>query len=149
MEPQPAAQLLPLLGILSQLFQARTDTLLQPSGLSYTQMAVLTHLARQDHGQSISELATAFEIQQPGMSKVVKRLESSGAVTTKTDPADPRRKLVSISKTGSETTETAGAVVIRDVQQWFDGWSEQEVAHFTAAVGRLVGWLDENRLGAD
>ena len=138
-----------MLGILAQLFQARTEALLQPSGLSYTQMAVLTHLSRQDVGQSISELATAFEIQQPGMSKVVKRLEASGAVTTAVDPTDPRRKLVSISKKGTDDTAIAGSVVMQDVQQWFEGWSEQEVADFTMSVGRLIGWLDEHRLGSD
>lgn len=134
------------LGVLSQLFQGRMEALLRPTGLTYTQLALLSHLDHQTEGQSISALADAFEIQQPGMSKVVQRLTASGAVTTEPDPTDPRRKLTSITKAGRERFEAAGQAMEEDLTRWFKDWPDDELSSFTTSAGRLIGWLDSNRL---
>lgn len=149
MERQSVFEAAPLLGITAQLFQSRMETLLAPIGLTYTQLAVLSHLNGQDRPQSISDLAAAFEIKQPGMSKVVKRLDEFDAVTTEVDPTDPRRKLVSITAEGRERFEAAGLALQDDVGRWFADWSNDEVAAFTSSLARLSGWLDQHRLDGD
>ena len=147
MDRQPVSDVAITLGVLSQLFQSRMEVLLRPTGLTYTQLAVLSHLGHQTEGQSISALAEAFEIQQPGMSKVVQRLAASGAVTTQPDPKDPRRKLTSITDAGRSQFEAAGQAMEDDLNEWFNDWPDDELASFTASAGRLIGWLDSNRLG--
>ena len=146
MERQPVSDIALVLGILTQLFQSRIEALLRPTDLTYTQLSVLSHLDRQTEGQSISELAAAFEIQQPGMSKVIQRLAAAGAVSSQPDPTDPRRKLTSITDVGRERFETAGETMEEDLNRWFADWSDDEVAAFTASAGRLIDWLDANRL---
>ena len=147
MERQPSQlDLVVQLGILSQLFSNRMSTLLTPFDLTSTQLALLNHLARRRTGQSISELASALEIQQPGMTKVVQRLESQGLVTSQPDHDDPRRKLVSISTAGHERRTEVGRYLSGDVERWFADWSTAELNQLSASLGRLIAFLDGNRL---
>ena len=135
-----------MLGILSQLFQNRMSTLLQHSGLTYTQMALLSHLARSGRPSTVGELAAALEINQPGVTKVVQRLRESGLVDVEGHPDDRRQRLVSIAASGRERLSIAWKQVGDDAAAWFEGWSPQEVAEFEAQLERLVGWFDAHRL---
>lgn len=81
------------------------------------------------------------------MSKVVQRLAAYGAITTQPDPKDPRRKLTSITDAGREQFEAAGQAMEDDLNRWFDDWTDAELTSCTVSAGRLIGWLDSNRLG--
>lgn len=137
----------PLLGVLSQLFQSRMAVLLAPYDLTYTQMAVLSHLQRTDEPQSVSVLAAAMQIQQPGMTKVVKRLEGSSLVTAESDPSDPRKKLVVIADGGRALVGEVETALFTDLAGWFDDWSGEEIASFVRAGWKLANKLDSSRAG--
>lgn len=134
-----------MLGVLSQLFQSRMSTLLAPFDLTYTQMAVLSHLMRSDDAQSVSQLANVMQIQQPGMTKVVKRLQDEALVSAEPDPADPRRKLVCIAAGGQSLLADVEAALFTDLARWFEGWPPSELSAFVSHGWRLVEWFDAAR----
>lgn len=136
----------PMLGILAQLFEARMSALLKDHRITYTQLATMYHLRGIDEAAPVGELAAAMQINQPGMSKVVKRLTDDGLTETSSSPTDARRKLVSITDRGRTLIDEVGVTLDSDVDQWFDGWQVDELGQFIGHVGRLIGWLDANRL---
>jgi DNA-binding MarR family transcriptional regulator len=134
-----------MLGVLSQLFQARMSALLEPFGLTYTQMAVLSHLARNDEPQTISQLAQVMQIQQPGMTKVIKRLGTDRLVEVNADSGDPRRKLVTIAGPGQALIGEVETALFADLIAWFDGWASDELVAFVRSGWRLANQLDTAR----
>ncbi|MEM8922879.1 MAG: MarR family transcriptional regulator [Actinomycetota bacterium] len=144
--PQLRAQASIGIGILSQLFQNRLARLLAPVGLNYNQLALLTHLSRAAEPASISELAEALEINQPGITKMVRRLEDARMVAIAGVEGDRRRRVVTITDGGRVALEGAMVAIDADNVGWFDGWTDEETADFADKVFRLVGWLDANRL---
>ncbi len=134
-------------GVLSQLVPSRIATLLAPTGLTYTQFALLNHLSRQpDQTSSISELAAALEINQPGVTKAVRRLAEDGVAAIGHDDNDARRRLVSLTTPGATVLNEANQRVGADLARWFDDWPDEEQRTFLAGIDRLNDWLDANRL---
>lgn len=146
-EPAQALRrdLAPMIGILGQLFEARMSALLKGHQLTYTQLATLSHLRRSDEAQTVSSLAHAMQINQPGMSKLVRKLEEQQAVTIAESPDDARARLVSITTDGAERLDRVGLELDADVAQWFADWTVDELGQFMGFTGRLLMWLDEHR----
>lgn len=134
------------LGILSQLYQTRMSRLLAPHDLTTTQFALLSHLMRRGDSQSIGDIANALEINQPGVTKVVRRLEANGLVTVRSSTEDKRMRMVTISARGNQLVEETGLALAIDFDQWFAEWDVGELEQLTELTWRLVGWLDGNRL---
>ena len=129
------------LGITSQLFRTQVDRLLTPLGLTYNQFSLLLHLAHlpsnETGGQSISDIAKAFEIKQPGISKMVNKLEDAHLVTSTADPGDVRRKLISITTQGLQAIGATQQTLGPGVGRWFDGWSNADATTLIGLLNRL------------
>lgn len=86
--------------------RARAAVMLHSVGLHPGQEFLLATL--DDHGPcAIGELADHLGVEQPTITKMVRRLEPSGYVERGPDPGDGRRTLVSVTATGG--TALAGA----------------------------------------
>lgn len=136
-----------LLAIGAQLFTSRVSQIVAGAGLTYTQFSLLSHLSGQADC-SVSDIAEAMEINQPGVSKVVARLSEEGAIRVQPDPTDSRRKRVSIAAAGRGRLGAAQALLESDGEEWFKDWTPKDLQAFHSHLGALVGWLDANRLGA-
>jgi len=134
------------LGILTQLYENRMTQLLAPHDLTTTQFGMLSHLLRKGEPQSVSDIANAMEINQPGVTKVVRRLESTGLLKVAQSTEDKRLRIVSISAKGTKLVEATGKALATDIDQWFASWEAKEIGQLTGLTWRLVGWLDENRI---
>lgn len=131
-------------GILSQLFQTRVQRVLSSTDLTYSQLTVLSHLSRNGQ-QTVSEIADAVEINQPGATKIIQRLGDRGLVSTEPDDNDARRRLTSVTPDGFVVLGEAFEALGHDFGAWTEDWSDSEVASFTELAERLAGWLDTNR----
>lgn len=134
-----------LMAISSQLFTTRVGQVVGSTGLNYTQFSMLNHLEVHSNA-SISDLAAAMEINQPGVSKVVQRLSETKLVTVHPDPDDSRRKRVSLSPAGTEALSKARDALGIDGEAWFAHWSVPDLTSFRDGLAQLTTWLDDNRI---
>jgi DNA-binding MarR family transcriptional regulator len=113
---------------------------LMPGGLTTAQFNVLTRLAT--HGeQTPSELATALALSKPAMSHALARLDSAGLAHIGADPADGRRRLVTITAAGEEAYvqgSTALAPMLRALRLSF---ASDEFEAALPFLSRLRAWL--------
>ena len=131
-----------LLGIVNQLYRTRMSVIAGRGDLTPTKLALLSHLSRHDGPVSIGELAEALEINQPGVTKVVRRLAEDGLVTVEASAEDRRRRLVAVTATGLDRMGTTLALVSTDMATWFEGWSDDDltvVHHTDRQTGSLAG----------
>jgi len=135
------------LNIGTQLFSTRMAKMLDRFGLTEAQFSVLNHLARRmPDGQSVTAIASAVEVKQPAVSKMMAKFEGLGWVRFAALRDDARAKHVFITKEGSAHLMTVQRALLPDYVQMLEGWSDEDVATLTAQLFRLVGWLDQNRL---
>ncbi len=134
------------LAITSQLYQSRIEMLLGGHDLSYSQFSLLNHLQRLGKPDSISEIAAAMEINQPGVTKVAQRLSERGLVSIDVDPSDSRKRRVAPTAAANELLEVVSQTLKTDAADWFTGWSDNDLASFRDRLADLAGWLDANRL---
>lgn len=77
-----------------------------PQGLTRAQFTVLNHFVRLGHDeQSPAKLASAFQLTRPTMTSTLGRMEKSGLIEMRSDPADGRAKLVSLTPKGRQMRE--------------------------------------------
>ena len=86
----------------------RADGTLQASGLTFTQMQVLTALEAMPGGEAaLKALERHFRIAQSTMAGIAARLEKKGLVEALSDANDRRVKRVRITPCGRETARLA------------------------------------------
>lgn len=135
------------LGITSQLYTTRMHQLLAQHDLTISQFSLLNHLLRLSHEEhTISELTAALEINQPGVTKIVKKLENLGQLQVKSSKDDSRKKLISVTDAGAQAVQTIFMAIGPDIVTWFTDWEADEMEQFTKHLQKLGKWLDENRL---
>jgi len=137
-----------LLAIASQLFTTRVGQVVGGTDLTYTQFTLLSHLDAHPES-SISELAAAMEINQPGVSKVVQRLSEMGLVAVAADREDSRRRRVSLATPGLDALARTRAALAEDGAAWFADWERDDLVSFRDQLATLVSWLDANRRPID
>ena len=135
------------LGIVSELYTSRMNQLLSQHDFTIMQFGVLNHLARnQGEKHTISMITAAHEVNQPGATKIVKKLEGMGLLQTERDQADSRKKYVSITEQGLEKLMQVQIELAPDVSAWFADWDAETRTTFLHHLQILGGWLDTNRL---
>ena len=135
------------LAIVTQLYTTRMDSLLKDHKTSLSQFSLLNHLANSPKEQhTISELTEAMEINQPGVTKIVKKLSEEKLVSIASDANDSRKRLVSINASGYDKIKSISMGLFPDVSQWFADWEEDEIDTFSNHLSKLAQWFDSNRI---
>ncbi|MEC9346162.1 MAG: MarR family transcriptional regulator [Pseudomonadota bacterium] len=132
------------IGICEQLIGTRANQLLGPD-LSLTPFSVLNHFVRLRQTETVTDLARAFQVPQPGMTKTVQKLLANGWLAAREDPADARRKLLDLTDAGIAAHGAALARLGPDAERVFADWSDDEIDDLRARLFRLKVWLDNNR----
>lgn len=137
-----------MLSILCQLFSSRMAALLEPHGLTPAQFGILNHIARPDlrDGTRISDIAQAVEVRQPAVTKTVAKFEAAGLVRLTPSATDQRTKLIKITQTGTDQLIDIQKSIGPGLAGLFANIPEAELAQFNQTAGKLIGWLDTNRL---
>jgi DNA-binding MarR family transcriptional regulator len=95
-------------------------------------------------GSSIGQIAARTGLPQSYVSESVARLRDQGAFDTRTDPADGRRTLVTLSAAIPGAVARAGAVPVDDVLIAAVGAGDPEADRaLIASLETLAGRLDE------
>ncbi|WP_208008494.1 MarR family winged helix-turn-helix transcriptional regulator [Agromyces protaetiae] len=84
-------------------------------GLAQTEYAVLYALSSQPEGLRITELGEDVLLTQPGMSRLIARLEAQGLVERRADDADKRARRIRLTAAGSAIQRRVGAGLARTI----------------------------------
>jgi DNA-binding MarR family transcriptional regulator len=135
-----AAAWLPLLTTVMWLPAALDQQLQADAGISNFEYGVLAALSMQEgRSMRMSDLARAANSTHPRLSKVVDRLDRSGWVIRRPDPADGRSTLATLTELGMEkVTATAPGHVARVRQLVFDQLTPAQVRQLTTITTKIA-----------
>ena len=135
------------MGIVSQLYTSRLGQLLSRHSFTTAQFSLLNHLARHHHEQhTISALAAALEVNQPGVTKIVKKLSEMGLIASERDAVDSRKKYVSITQEGFAAIQQVQQDLSPDMQALFANFEQADLETLLGYLKTIGAWLDSNRL---
>lgn len=137
-DPDPAVRALPLALALGHRLRLAMDEHLRPTGLTTQQAAVMAIIA--DLGQpSISEVADVLGTSHQNLRRIADGLARKGFVAITTDPADGRRRLLTLTPHAiafwAKRSVEDGSVVAT----WFAPLDRDERALLVDLLERLVG----------
>jgi len=113
-------------------------------GFSRTAAATLTRLATSGPAR-LTDLASAEEVSQPSMSSLVARLVEQGLVLRRTDPADARAVLLSLTPAGEALVAQRRAARTRRLDAALAELSADDVERIADAVPALTRLADALR----
>lgn len=144
--PEKLQQVLVWIGVANQLTTTRFNQVMAESNLPLPQFTMLNHFRRNpQQGHTITQLASAFQANQPAITKTVQHLVKKGYLDIKMSKEDKRVKYHFITKAGLEAHQKAIAYILPDAQLIFAGWSVEEVDILHQSLFRLKNWLDDHR----
>ena len=145
-DPEKLKQVLIWIGVANQLTTTRFNHLMSESNLPLPQFTILNHLSRNPQkSYTITQLASAFQANQPAITKTVQHLIKKGYLDVQVSKEDKRLKYLSITPIGLEAHQQAIACILPDAQLIFAEWSLEEIDAIHHSLFRLKNWLDDHR----
>jgi DNA-binding MarR family transcriptional regulator len=143
---RPDVELFAEIGMIEQLARNRMERAL-PEGLSAAAFGVLDHFVRLGATDSPAHLAQVFHLTKGAMTNTLQRLEAQGLVSLADDPADGRRKVVTLTAAGRAAHLAALAALRPRMDTLRAAFDAAEFAAALPFLRRLRGWLEEHRAG--
>jgi DNA-binding MarR family transcriptional regulator len=145
-EPEKLRQILIWIGVANQLTTTRFDRLMNDSNLPLPQFTMLNHFSRDPQQRyTITQLASAFQANQPATTKTVQHLLEKGYLEFQVSQEDKRVKFHSITAVGLAAHQQAIAQIEPDAQLIFAEWNSDEIEVLHKYLFRLKNWLDDRR----
>jgi DNA-binding MarR family transcriptional regulator len=145
-DPDKLRQILIWIGVANQLTTTRFDRLMNESNLPLPQFTMLNHFSRDPQQRyTITQLATAFQANQPAMTKTVQHLLEKGYLEFQVSQEDKRVKFHSITAAGLAMHQQAISQIEPDAQLIFAEWNSDEIEILHKSLFRLKNWLDDRR----
>ncbi|WP_157219233.1 MarR family winged helix-turn-helix transcriptional regulator [Flavisphingomonas formosensis] len=112
----------------SRLRRTVVDKVMKPVGITRSQWWVLTNLARDSsHEMMQTELAKVLDIGKVALGGLLDRLEASGYIERKADPADRRAKRIVMTPAGEKVLEGIQARAVSLNHTMLDGVTAEEI----------------------
>jgi DNA-binding MarR family transcriptional regulator len=145
-ESEKLTQILIWVGVANQLTTTRFNQLMTESNLPLPQFAMLNHFSRNpQQSYTITQLASAFQANQPATSKTVQHLIDKSYLDFQVSREDKRVKFHSITAVGLAAHQRAITKIKPDAQLIFAEWSAEEIDALHQSLFRLKNWLDDHR----
>jgi DNA-binding MarR family transcriptional regulator len=142
LKDRPDVQIFTEIAAIDRLVTNKLDRVL-PHGLSHAQFAILRRFAHQGGISTPAELARAFQVTKGAITNTLHRLEAQGFIAIGADPADGRRKLVSITPAGVAAHAAAIAAMRPMMDSLRSAFTDAEFAEAAPFLAALRIWLDE------
>ena len=134
------------IGIIEQLTAEKSRQLLEGTDVPPPQFRLLNHFShRPDDGKKVTQIATATQQPQPGITKTLAKMVQKNYLKEKPNPHDGRSKILFLTEDGKTAHLNAKIRLISGLSGTFDGWSETSKREFFAHLDRLKIFLDANR----
>ncbi len=115
-----------------------------PGSLSATGLEVLNRLAIAAQPPTPQTLSRALRLSKAAMTHTLQKLERHGLVTMAVDPADARRKQVSLTRPGIATHRVALAAIRPRIETIREAFGAHEFEGALPFLVRLSAWLAAN-----
>ena len=139
-------QIVTWIGVIAQLVRTRNNQILVESDLSYPQFVMLLHFCHDpDREWTVTSLASAFQTNQPGVTKTVQKLLKNRYLEARVDEGDGRIKHLRVTGRGLRARDEAVAMLAPDLSQFFESWKPSEIAELHRLLERLKNQLDQSR----
>lgn len=121
-------QILLWLGSAEKRLVTRVNRALKGAHLPYAQFLVLDHLASlPGRGWTVTELASALETGQPGVSKILNRLAAKNCVRVESSPDDKRLKRHFLTERGFSAHGEASRRLAPQAGKVFRDWQQGDI----------------------
>lgn len=144
-ELQPLREIGYELADITRLMRAAFDQRMRAMGLTSAAWRVITSLARED-GQTQASLAQRLEISRVAVGESVDRLEKSGHVARKADPADRRVWRVHLTPLSRDLLPIMFETAAELHADCFRDLTADDLAHLKTTLGRLRERLQEIKI---
>ncbi len=145
-DPEKLRQILIWIGVSNQLMTTRFDRLMNESNLPLPQFTMLNHFSRDPQQRyTITQLASAFQANQPAITKTVQHLLEKSYLEFQVSQEDKRVKFHSITAAGLAAHQQAISQIEPDAQLIFAEWNFDEIEMLHKSLFRLKNWLDDRR----
>ena len=121
-------QILLWLGTAEKRLVTRVNRVLKDGQLPYAQFLVLDHLASLPGDRwTVTDLASALETGQPGVSKILNRLAAKNYVRVETDDNDARLKHHCLTEGGLSAHREASRRLAPLAGEVFENWQDADI----------------------
>ena len=126
--PRKPRQILVWLGAAAKRLETRINRALKGSDLPYAQFIVLNHLASlPGDSWTVTDLASALETGQPGVSKILGRLTAKNYLRVEADPEDGRLKRHCLTESGISAHREASRRIAPQAEAVFRDWQGGDI----------------------
>lgn len=134
-----------LVGIFNSILRYEEQSLkaISSTPVTINEAHVLEVIGKQNHGITVSEIASALSISAPTATVAVKRLESKGFITKTTCADDGRKFLIGLTDTGERINRAHGLFHRKMVRSVSQNLSEPERDVLISAVMKLGVFFKE------
>jgi DNA-binding MarR family transcriptional regulator len=140
--PRKRRQILMWLDAAEKRLTIRLNRALRGSNLPYAQFVVLDHLASlPDTPWTVTDLASALETGQPGVSKILRRLVAKHYVQIEPAPEDGRLKRHRLTQTGKTAYRQASSRIAPQAEDIFRNWQDDDIDSLHKLLYRLKSGL--------
>jgi DNA-binding MarR family transcriptional regulator len=140
-------EILTWVGTTNQLVTTRLNQLLADADLPLSQFILLNHFNQQpQQAYTVTQLTTAFQANQPAITKTIQSLVNKGYLSVEINPSDRRVRYHHLTTAGLEVCQVAIELLTPDLQLIFAEWTEQDVHALHQSLHRLKNWLNANRV---
>lgn len=134
-------------GIIAQLSRSRANHYLSEQELPFPLFVLLGHFCHDPEREwTVGQLAAAFEVQQPGMTKQVRKLLDLKLLRSRDDDSDKRIRWLGVTPAGQKLRQELVSQLAPDQKAIFASWTPEEIADLQRLLGKLKNWLDDNRI---
>jgi MarR family transcriptional regulator, transcriptional regulator for hemolysin len=142
-DPPPEMKLTIKLVLAARLWRARVDERLRPIQYSSSRMETLGAIAASPADSTQTDVARRLRIEGPSLTRMVQLLEKEHLIGRKTDPADARSKLLSLTDKGEGALEEIFALSDAMRLALLDGIDPAMLATVEAFLDEIIRRLDE------
>jgi DNA-binding MarR family transcriptional regulator len=139
-------QIVTYVGIADQLLTTAANRALAHDDLPLAQFVMLQHFSHEpERGHGVSQVADAFQVPQPGVTKMLQRLVRKGFLEVRPGPEDGRLKLHFLTPAGLAAHRAGVARLMPEVARIFTDWPPEDIDRLHGLLFRLKTWLDRDR----
>ena len=139
-------QILNYVGIVDQLATTVANRLLAADDLPLAQFVMLNHFSHEPaRGQTVMEVARAFQTQQAGITKMLQRLVKKGYLRVEHSREDRRLRIHCITEQGLRAHADAIGRLMPEIARTFAQWQPADIDRLHGLLFRLKDWLDRDR----